>query len=84
MGRNAVLALSFHSNVPDRNFCQSIRLIGAELSISENIRSKVMVTTSPNVDKNTVLEPQLYSNISYRNFCQSTRLLGAALSISEI
>ena len=40
MSINAVLEPQLHSDIPGRNFCQSIGLTGAILSISENLRSK--------------------------------------------
>ena len=71
MGKNSVLAPQLHSNIPDRSFCQSIRLIGTVLSISEKFdlnRSrpphyqiwekcslKAMVETWPNMVQNTVM-----------------------------
>ena len=40
MGKITVLESELHLNLQDRNFCHSKRLIGAVLSISENLRVK--------------------------------------------
>ena len=47
MGKNAVLNPLPMLDVPGRSFCESERLSGAILSISENLRSKCQRSSSP-------------------------------------
>ena len=63
IGKTTVLEPQLHSNVADRNSCQSERLTGAVLSISENVRSKGQRQSFPHdqIWAKLVLDPELHS-----------------------
>ena len=56
MDKNAFLEPEFQFDVPARSFCESERLIGAMLSISENLKSKGQrpIYLGPNMGKISV------------------------------
>ena len=63
MVKTTVLEPQLYSDVPDRYFCQSERLIGAVLSFSENLRSEGQRPTSPHDQIWAKLQFLIYTSI---------------------